>query len=120
MNNAYTPGKCEWYFPDAFLPDISDGISHEAICVLNLGQSGAHIELTLYFEDSEPLSGFSVLCGAGRTEHIRLDRIRSGNGISIPQCRPYAVRLCSDQPVLCQYTRVDAERPGGLMTTMGL
>lgn len=113
--------KCEWYFPDAYLPDISDGVSHEAVCVLNIGEADANLSLTLYFESSPPMERFAYVCGANRTVHIRLDKLLSPSGEPIPQCTPYAIRLCSDVPVYCQYTRVDASLPQhALMTTMGL
>ncbi len=113
--------KCDWFFPDTFLPDISDGISHEALCVLNVEDQDAHLTLKLYFEDAEPMEGFEAVCPAQRTNHIRFDKFFSRDGKAIPQCKGYAVWLHSDVPVLCQYTRVDATKPDrALMTTMGL
>lgn len=113
--------KSDWFFPDMYLPDLSDGVSHEALCVLNVGREDAHITLTLYFEDADCMDGFHAVCPGSRTNHIRLDKIRGSDGTAIPQCRPYAGWLHSDVPVLCQYTRVDAALPDhALMTAMGL
>lgn len=113
--------KCDWYFPDTFLPDTSDGISHESVCVLNVGKTDAHIKLVLYFEDRESMEEFEVVCQAGRTNHIRFDKLSGKEGEMIPRCIPYSVWLHSDVPVLCQYTRVDASLPQRtLMTTMGI
>ena len=113
--------KCDWFFPDTFLPDLSDGVSHEALCVLNVGEEDANLAITLFFQDEAPMGGFSAVCPAQRTNHVRLDRIKSASGEPIPQCRPYAIWLHSDEPVLCQYTRVDMTKPGtALMTAMGL
>ena len=110
--------KC--YFPDAYMPDTRDGISHETISVLNVGEKEAHVELTLYFEDREPMKGFSAVCGPNRTCHIRLDRIASQDGQPVPRCTPYAIAAQSSEPVLFQYTRLDATRPSySLMTAMG-
>lgn len=115
------PGKTDWYFPDTYLPDTSDNTSHEAICVLNTGEHKAQIQLKLFFETQEPMEGFYVVCEAQRTIHIRLDKLSNSSGLSIPQCQAYSVWLHSDQPVLCQYTRVDANLPlHALMTTMGV
>lgn len=114
-------GKKEWYFPDAYLPDISDGVSHESVCVLNVGEEEAHIKLILYFETDAVMEGFEAVCGPMRTNHIRLDRIKSKFGADIPRSTPYAICVKSDVPVLCQYTRVDATLPAhALMTAMGL
>ncbi len=59
-------GSHEWYIPDCYWPEITTGehyVSHEAICVLNPGKTMAKIELTFYFSDSEPLTGFVAECG---------------------------------------------------------
>ena len=103
-------GKCSWYIPDAFYPSVDQGesyVSHEAVCVLNTGDKDAHIQITLYFEDSEPLEGFEAVCGARRTNHIRMDRIVSKGGKKVPRGVPYAMLVESDVPVVVQYSRLD-------------
>lgn len=113
--------KNDWFFPDAYLPNPADGISHEAVCVLNTGSTDARIELVLYFEDREQMEGFTVLCPAKRTKHIRMEKLRNIEGKTIPPNQAYAVWVHSDQPVFCQYTRVDAAvPPRTMMTAMGL
>ena len=86
-------GKCEWFIPDAFYPEKDNGdyVSHEAVCVLNTGKTEARIDFTLYFEDRPPMGGFSAVCPAERTHHVRLDRIRSEAGGAIPRGVPYAI-----------------------------
>jgi hypothetical protein len=116
-----SPSRTEWYFPDAYLPDTSNGISHESLCVLNLADTDAEIALTFYYEDRDPLTGYVARCPSERTRHIRLDGLRDKDGQSLQQCVPYAIRLSSNVPVFCQYTRVDATKPSyALMTAMGL
>lgn len=102
-------GKCEWLIPDAFYPvkDNGDYVSHEAICVLNTGDSDADIEFTLYFEDREPVKGFKAVCKARRTHHVRMDRIKDENGNTVPRGVPYAVYVKSSVPVVVQYSRCD-------------
>jgi hypothetical protein len=121
MLTDHSPAKTTWFFPDTYLPDTSNQISHEALCVLNITDTDADLEITLYFEDSVPLDGFTSVCPSMRTRHIRLDTLISKDGISIPRCVPYSIRLKSNIPVLCQYTRLDATKPSyTLMTAMGL
>ena len=58
-------GSCEWFIPDCYWPEITTPghyVSHEAICVLNTCAEDADIELTLYFEDAEPIEGFTAKC----------------------------------------------------------
>jgi len=116
-----SPAKTVWYFPDGYLPDTSDHISHESLCVLNMGPSAARLELILYFEDRDPVTGFFVTCGSRRSLHIRMDRLKNEGGLAVPECTPYSIHCVSDVPVMCQYTRVDATKPPyTLMTAMGL
>lgn len=106
-------GKCEWLIPDAFFPvkDNGDYVSHEAICILNTGDEDAVVDFTLYFEDREPMDGFSAPCGARRTHHVRMDRIKSENGETVPRGVPYAVLVKSNVPVVVQYSRCDTTQP---------
>lgn len=120
--NAY--GKTTWMIPDTFLHsvsrsgDITDR-SHEAICVLNTSDSDAHISLTLFFEDREPNTAFSSFCGARRTHHIRLDKIRDAEGNGIEMDTPYAILVESDTPIVVQYSRLDTSAAEmALMTTI--
>ncbi len=105
------------YFADAYMPDTSDGVSHETVSILNMGEETALVSLTLYFEDREPMEGFRTVCGPQRTTHYRLDKAVNTDGKPIPRCTPYAIKVESSVSVLIQYTRVDATRPGySLMT----
>lgn len=110
-NEAY--GKRIWLIPDGYYPEVSKGdvyVSHEAVCVLNVGNEDANIDITLYFEDREPMTGFKAVCKAQRTNHIRMDKIVSVNGEQVPRGVPYAMMVVSDVPVVVQYSRLDASQ----------
>ena len=114
-------GKKVWLIPDAFLGSESanDLKTHEAVCVINTSASDAEIDLTLLFEDRDPVRGFRAVCGAERTHHIRLDKLHDENGEGIPYDTPYAILLESSEPVVVQYSRLDASRAElALMTTI--
>lgn len=114
-------GKKVWLIPDAFLGSESanDLVTHEAVCVINTSGSEAVISLTLLFEDRDPICGFTAVCGALRTHHIRLDKIRDENGNGIPYDTPYAILVESSEPIVVQYSRLDASRAElALMTTI--
>ncbi len=119
MSKAY--GKKTWLIPDCFLNSKSrnESISHEAICVINTSDVDAQIKLTLYYEDREMVTDFSSFCGACRTHHIRLDKIRSEKGEMIPRDVPYAMLVESNTPIVVQYSRLDtSEVEMALMTTI--
>ncbi len=115
-------GKKTWLIPDTYLNSVSknDQISHEAICVINTSNIDAEIKLTLFFEDREVDESFKSQCGARKTHHIRMDKIRNSEGLGIPHDVPYAVLIESNTPIVVQYSRLDTSRSEmALMTTIG-
>jgi len=118
MNNF---GKKQWLIADGYMSDTKNGdfVSHEAVCVLNLNNETASIDITVYFEDREPLCGFIAECPSKRTNHIRLDKIENKDGVKIPHGVPYALLIESDVSVVCQHSRMDVSQAEmTLMTTM--
>lgn len=117
-----TMGKRIWCIPDCYYPERTSGAhyeSHEAICVLNMGNRDANLNITLYFEDREPMTGFNAVCPSRRTNHVRLDHIKDEEGNGIPRGVAYALVLESDEPIVAQYSRLDTTQAElGLMTTM--
>lgn len=114
-------GKKVWLIPDCYLNSVSKNpnISHEAICVINTSETDAEIRLTLYFEDRPAMSGFVSHCGAQKTHHIRMDKMRDANGAIIPRDTPYATLVESSVPIVVQYSRLDTSAAEmALMTTI--
>lgn len=114
-------GKTTWLIADGFMSNTQteNYVSHEAVCVLNLNEEPAQIRLTVYFEDRDPMDGFTAVCAPKRTNHIRLDRIENDRGEKIPKETPYAVLIESSVPVVCQHSRMDVSDPNmTLMTTI--
>lgn len=102
-------GRQTWFVPDGFLPgDSSHGVtSHEAACLLNVGDSDAHVRLTFFFEDREPLGPVELTLEAKRTRHLRLDDPSAIGGIDLPRDTPYAYSVESDVPIVLQHSRLD-------------
>ncbi|MBO4368363.1 MAG: hypothetical protein J5859_06590 [Clostridia bacterium] len=115
-------GKKEWLIADCYWPEVTTPghyVSHEAICVLNTGNEDAAIDITLYFEDAEPMTGFHAVCAARRTNHIRMDKLTNEAGDHVPMGRPYAALVVSSVPIVAQYSRLDTTQVNEtLMTTM--
>lgn len=115
-------GSKVWFIADGYYPTISNGHfpSHESICVLNTNEIDANINITLYFEDRIKMDGFRVICGAERTNHIRMDKLKDKDNNGVPQGIPYAIMVTSDVDVIVQYSRMDTTQAEmALMTTMG-
>ena len=114
-------GKNTWLIPDGYMSDTVKGefVSHEAVCVLNLSGETAHVSITVFFEDAEPLRGFTAVCEHERTNHIRLDKAVNVKGQTIPRNKPYALLVEADQPIVAQCSRLDVAQPEyALMTTI--
>ena len=115
------PGKCRWYVADAYLPATATGQhleSHEALCVLNAGDSDAHVHITLYFEDRPPVTSIRLMIAAQRNVHLGTNRPERWGGFVIPRNVPYAIGVVSDVPIICQYSRMDVTQPNlALMST---
>jgi hypothetical protein len=84
---------------------------------LNTGDADAHVEITIYFSDRDPVGLYRVNVPARRTKHVRFndltgpEQIARGNG--------YARVIVSDVPIVIQHTRLDSRQAeNALMTTM--
>jgi hypothetical protein len=105
-------GRKRWVIPEGYIPPHSMVnadralLSHEAACLLNAGDEDAHIEITLFFTDREPVGPYKVTLGARRTLHLRFNEL--SNPEPVPPGRDYASVFESDQPIVVQHTRLDS------------
>jgi hypothetical protein len=91
--------------------------SHETACILNTADKPAHVEITIYFEDREPVGPYTVTVPAKRTKHLRFNALKDPE--EIPRDTDYASTLISDVPIVVQHTRLDSrQKENALMTTM--
>jgi hypothetical protein len=114
-------GHRRWFIPDCYIPTVSTGDleSHESICLLNVSHDTAQVEITLYFEDRDPIERVPVVLPGRRTLHVRTSSL-SKNGISIPKGVPYAAEVESSIPIIVQYSRLDStQAANALMTAIG-
>ncbi|MDR3567826.1 MAG: sensory rhodopsin transducer [Syntrophobacteraceae bacterium] len=110
---AKPAGKRKWAIAEGYIPAWSNGpepefTSHETFCILNTGDSDAHVEVTIYFSDKEPVGPYKVRVPARRTQHVRF------NNLTVPQPIPtdtnYASLIESDVPIVVQHTRLDSRQ----------
>jgi len=113
-------GTKVWLIPDGFISTKSNGQdSHDAVCILNTTDTDAEICLTLYFEDTDLISDFKSYCKAGKTHHIRMDKLKGESGMEVPRDTPYAILVESDVNIVAQYSRLDTSQSEmALMTTI--
>jgi hypothetical protein len=115
-------GRKSWAIAEGYIPSESSYsdralVSHETACILNAGARDAHVEITIYFSDRDPVGPYRVTVAAGRTLHLRFDDLDDPK--PIPRDTDYASVFQSDQPVVLQHTRLDSRRSEvSLMSTI--
>ena len=115
-------GHRVWAIAEGYIPAGSTGpapemTSHETACILNADDHDAHIRITLYFEDREPVGPYEVTVGARRTLHLRFNELEQPQ--PVPRATPFASIIESDVPIIVQHTRLDSRQAeNALMTTM--
>jgi len=106
-------GRRRWAIADGYIPAWSHGPapemeSHEAVCFLNTGDQDAHVEITVYFTDREPVGPYRLTVPARRTLHVRFNELDDPE--PIPRGTDYASLIESDVPVVVQHTRLDSRQ----------
>jgi hypothetical protein len=117
-----TIGRCRWaiaegHLPEALSPSSARLESGETACLLNAGEVDAHVAITVYFANREPVGPYRVTVGARRTLHVRFDELIRPQ--PLPRAIDYATVIESDVPIVVQHTRLETEgAQSALMTTM--
>ena len=115
-------GHLRWVIPEGWIPDQSHGpapelTSHEAACILNVSDQPAHLQITIFFADREPVGPYLIQVGPRRTKHIRYNDLTDPE--PIPLATEYASLIESDVPIVVQHTRLDSRQAANaLMTTI--
>jgi hypothetical protein len=106
-------GRRRWAIAEGYIPGSSTGpepemTSHETLCFLNTGDEDARVELTLYFEDREPVGPYRVTVPARRTVHQLLNELEDPE--PVPRDTAYACLIESSVPLVVQHTRLDSRQ----------
>ncbi len=109
-----TIGKTHWAIAEGYIPpDSTDGedrrfLSHETACMLNATDRDAHVRITLYFSDREPVGPYQVTVPARRTLHLRFNDLT--DPAPVPRDTDYSSVFESDVPIVVQHTRLDSRK----------
>jgi hypothetical protein len=111
MENAL--GQRTWVIAEGHIPSGGHGdspglVSHETACILNTSDTDAHVEITVYFTDREPVGPYQVTVPARRTRHQRFNDLTGPQ--PIPRDTDFATVLRSDVPVVVQHSRLDSRQ----------
>ena len=115
-------GHMCWAIAEGYIPTWSRGpepelTSHETACILNASDQDAHVRISVYFSDREPVGPYELTVAARRTLHVRF------NDLSDPETIPHGVDfasvIASDVPIVVQHTRLDSrESANALLSTI--
>jgi hypothetical protein len=115
-------GRRRWAIAEGYIPSesaFSDRalISHETACILNATNSDAHVAITIFFANREPVGPYRLTVAARRTLHLRFNDLEDPQ--PVPRDTDYASVFESDVPIVVQHTRLDSRRAElALLSTM--
>ena len=71
-------GRKRWAIAEGHIPSQSSFtdralISHETACVLNAGSRDAHVAITIFFADRDPVGPYRITVPPRRTLHLRFN-----------------------------------------------
>jgi len=106
-------GRHRWAIAEGYIPGWSNGpepqfTSHETACLLNASDEGAHVKITVFFSDREPVGPYRLIVPARRTQHLRFNELKDPE--PIPVDTDYASVIESDVPIVVQHTRLDSRQ----------
>jgi hypothetical protein len=111
-------GRTTWVIAEGYIPPDSTGpqpqmLSHETACLLNTSDRDAHVSITLYFPDQEPVGPYQLVVPARRTVHQRFNELKDPR--PVPRGSDYASVISSDVPIVVQHTRLDSRQPANAL-----
>jgi len=106
-------GRFVWVIPEGYIPSDSHGpepamTSHETACLLNAGDTPAHVRITIFYADREPIRPYEVVVPPRRTLHLRFNDLN--DPAPIPRDTDYSSVIESDVPIVVQHTRLDSRQ----------
>ena len=109
-------GKKEWYIIDGYRPSPTpdpkaEYVGHESVMILNTNEVDAHLLISVYFEDREPVENIPYTVPAKRIRAFKTDDSEALGGLSIGVGVQYSMAIKSDIGVHVQYGRLDVQQP---------
>ena len=109
-------GKKQWYIVDGYRPSptpdpaaVYEG--HESIMILNPNAKDAHVLISVFFEDRDPVENIPYLVPAKRIRCFKSHEKDVLGGLEIGVGVQYSMQIKSDVGVIVQYGRLDVQQP---------
>lgn len=108
-------GKKQWYIVDGYRPApapdpnaVYEG--HESIMLLNTNDKDAHVLITVYFEDRDPVEDIPYTVPAKRVRCFKTHESEAIGGLELGVGVQYSMRIKSDIGIIVQYGRLDVQQ----------
>ena len=108
-------GKKQWYIVDGYRPSpapdpaaVYEG--HESIMILNPNAKDAHVLISVFFEDRDPVENIPYLVPAKRIRCFKSHEKDVLGGLEIGVGVQYSMQIKSDVGVIVQYGRLDVQQ----------
>ncbi len=108
-------GKNQWYIVDGYRPSPTPDPAaqyegHESIMILNPNSQDAHVEISIYFEERDPVENIPYLVPAKRIRCFKSHDSEVLGGLHIGVGVQYSMAIKSDVGVVVQYGRLDVQQ----------
>jgi hypothetical protein len=102
LQRGMEPTGCKlWAIAEGYIPSQSSFsdrtlISHETACILNAGDQAAHVNITIFFADRQPISPYRVTVAPRRTLHLCFNDLK--DPAAVPRDTDYSSVFETDDP----------------------
>lgn len=117
-------GSNTWAFASGHIPLKSTGpepenTSRDELCFLNTGPGEAQVDITLFYNDQDPVGPYQLKIPARRVRRIRINDLI--NPEAPPLDKDYGAIVESNLPILVQFDRKDtSQAENSILTTTGI
>lgn len=108
-------GKKQWYIVDGYRPSpqpdpnaVYEG--HESVMILNTNDTDAHVLISIYFEDRDPIENIEYIVPAKRIRCFKTDDKSVLGGVELGVGIQYSLSIKSDVGIIVQYGRLDVQQ----------
>lgn len=103
-------GKLNWAISAGRIPFLTNGdepefTSHDKIAVLNTSGEKAYLELSIFYEDAEPVGLYKFEVAPHRLRKVRFNDLIDPTAMQLQ--RNYGCLIKSNTPVVVQFSRMD-------------
>jgi hypothetical protein len=112
-------GHRTWVIPAGRIPASGTGrepefTSRDEVWLVNTGSENASVELTMYYEERDPIGAYRLTVAARRLRSIRVNDLIDPEAVPLEQ--NYAVVVASTQPIVVQVARYDTRQAAQTMS----